>query len=346
LKILGRNKFAVHPFFIPKVIFITSAIFLGIPFRWYERLKFKTKIQKQKINDPVFILGHLRSGTTYIHYLLSKDPQFSYCTTNQAILPHLFLTGSGIISPMIAKALPKYRPMDNLKMGSEKPKEEDFALASFGPESLIPGFYFPKNYYRNFLKDVVFENNPLGEIKWKNNFDFFLKKLSFAGKGKTLLLKSPSNTARVKQILELYPNAKFIHIHRNPYEVYASTCHLFEKMLPILSFQKPIKEELEKDILAVYSDLYKKYFLEKKRIPPGNLVEIDYKVFTEKPLESLQNIYKKLNIEGFEKATPFIEAEIKSYKDYQTNKLLLSEETKKNIAKNWGFAFKEMGYSK
>mgnify|MGYP003593565215 CR=1 FL=1 len=345
IKILYRNKFAIHPFFIPKAIFITCAIVLGIPFRWYERQKFKTKIAAQKISNPVFIIGHPRSGTTFIHYLLSRDAQFAFCTTTQAILPHVFLTGSGILGPFIKKALPETRPMDNLKMGSELPKEEEFAMVSFGLESMIAGFYFPKNYAALFKKEVLFQNNPLAEKRWKRNFDYFLKKLSYANKGKRLLLKSPANTGRIKQILELYPDAKFIHIHRNPYEVFSSTNHLFSKMLPMLSFQKIKKEKVEADVYECYSALYQKYFEEKILIPKENLVEIDYKIFTQNPLQSIENIYKSLNLRGFEEAKLNFEEELKVYKNYETNRFTLPAEAKKKIAEEWLFAFEKLGYS-
>ena len=167
LQILIKNKFAVHPYFIPKAIFISIAIVLGIPFRWYERKKYDRKIREQQIKNPVFIIGHPRSGTTFIHYLMSKDPQFGYCTTIQAMLPHVFLSSSEILTPFISKALPATRPMDNLKMGSEQPKEEEFALVSFGVESMISGFYFPKNFVQNFKEEVLFHSNEKAEKNWK-----------------------------------------------------------------------------------------------------------------------------------------------------------------------------------
>lgn len=344
LKILYKNKFALHIYFIPKALFISVAIFLGIPFRWFERLKYRKQIEAQKIKQPVFIIGHPRSGTTFLHYLMSKDTQFAFCTTTQAILPHVFLSGSGILSPFISKALPPIRPMDNLRMGSEQPKEEEFAMVSFGPESMISGFYFPRNYTQIFKQDVLFEGNLSGEKNWKNNFDYYLRKLSYANSGKRLLLKSPANTGRIKQILELYPDAKFIHIHRNPYEVYSSSIHLFAKMLPILSFQKIKKEQIETAVFECYRALYEKYWNEKKLIPDTNLVEIDYAHFINDPLSNLEKIYGLLNLKGFKEASPEIQKELLSYKNYETNKFELNPKTRAKIVENWKVAFEKFGY--
>lgn len=47
----------------------------------------------------------------------------------------------------------------------------------------------------------------------------------------TLILKSPAHTARLKLLHELFPQARFVHISRNPYEIYQSTKKLFRDLL-------------------------------------------------------------------------------------------------------------------
>ena len=157
--------------------------------------------------------------------------------------------------------------MDNLKMGTMLPKEEEFAIAAFGPESMVTGYLFPSNFLKNFRHNILFSYpNSNAESNWKKHFDYFVRKLSFANNGKQLLLKSPANTARIKQILDLYPDAKFIHIYRNPYSVYQSYFHLFNKLLPMLSFQQISDEAIEEMIFVSYQELFEKYFNEKELI--------------------------------------------------------------------------------
>ena len=78
-----------------------------------------------------------------------------------------------------------------------------------------------------------------------------------------MLLKSPANTGRVKEILELYPDACFIHIHRDPYAVYQSNEKLYEKILPLLGFQKTDNESIKNYILYSYEKMYKKFLTDK-----------------------------------------------------------------------------------
>jgi len=343
-RILSENKFLIHPLFIPKVIFITGAVILSIPFQWYERLVYRRKIEAVKIKNPVFILGHPRSGTTFLHYLMSKDPAFGYCTTVQAMIPHLFLTWSGFFSRLLSKALPEKRPMDNMKMGSALPKEEEFALAGYGPESMVTGYYFPKYFNRNFDRNVLFKENSNGEKRWKKNFDYFIRKLSLGNEGKTLLLKSPANTARVKEILSMYPEAKFIHIYRNPYDVFQSHLHLFKKLLPMLSFQQVGDQQLEEIVFETYIKIHEKYFAEKSLIPPGNLVEVRYEDFVLNPMNNLENIYRSVKLEGLESAKPLFGKELQAYTDYSKNKFTLSKEHAEKISSRLQFAFNEFGY--
>jgi hypothetical protein len=343
-RILFQNKFLIHPFLIPKVLFISGAVILSSPFQWFERLKYRKKLKSVQIKNPVFIIGHPRSGTTFLHYLMSKDPSFGYCTTLQAMIPHLFLTWSGFFSGLLSKALPEKRPMDNLKMGSDLPKEEEFALAGYGPESMVTGYYFPKNFNRNIKENVLFEDNPSGQKRWKENFDHFLRKLTLLNQGKPLLLKSPANTARVKEILSLYPDAKFIHIYRNPFDVFQSHLHLFKKLLPMLAFLEVSDEELEEIVFETYIKIHVKYFREKSLIPKGNLIELRYEDFVKEPLKHLENIYHSIQLDGFENAKPFFEEELKEYKDYSRNKFTLPKELAEKIEERLEFAINELGY--
>ncbi len=345
LRILSENRFAFHPFFLPKIFFISCTIVLSTPFRWYEKVRYRKILSKQKVNAPVFILGHPRSGTTFLHYLMSKDPAFAYCNTLQAMVPHLFLSGSWILRKVMDNVLPSRRPMDNLRMGSGLPKEEEFAMAAFGAESLVSAYYFPKNYIKTFKKAVVFdERTGLSEQNWKKNFEFLLRKLSFNQGGKTLLLKSPGNTGRIQQLLKLYPDAKFINICRNPYSVFQSNMHLYRKLLPLLSFQKINETEVKEFVLEGYEILMRKYFLDKQLLGKNNLIEISYEEFEKKPIDCLERIYSELKIGNFSEAKIGMLEELNSYRDFEKNRLTISEADKIEVQKRWGFAFEELGY--
>jgi hypothetical protein len=348
IRLLIKNKLAIDIRFLPKVLFLTGNILINIPFQLYESLRYNRKIKNTIVKSPIFILGHPRSGTTYLHYVLSKDPAFSFCSTNEALIPNTFLSIGKFTTKILEMAMPETRPQDNVKAGAGKPKEEEFAMGNISNTSMVHGFYFPKSIYRVFDETVTFEKGgPEILSHWKNKLSFFVKKLNYKHTGKRILLKSPANTGRVKEILELYPDACFIHIHRDPFEVYQSNEKLYEKILPLLGFQKVKNKFIEDYILYSYEKMYRKYLKERSMIPEKQLFEVSYSDFVSSPIEYTKKIYAHLNLGDFEKARPFLNEEVQSVKNYQNNLYSgMSEKTKSQIKEKWAFFFDAFGYDK
>ncbi len=62
-----------------------------------------------------------------------------------------------------------------------------------------------------------------------------LRKLTVRhGSEKRLVIKSPVHTARVALLLKLFPDAQFIYIHRNPYEVFQSCVNMAGTSQPVV----------------------------------------------------------------------------------------------------------------
>jgi hypothetical protein len=348
LHLLWKNRLAINVFYLPKVIFITTTVFLSIPLQLIERFRFHKKIKRTSVAPPVFILGHPRSGTTYLQYILSKDPAFAFCTTTEGLLPNIFLTAGKFAETILKAAMPETRPQDNVKAGATLPIEEEFAMGSMSNASWVHGLYFPKNIYRAFDEYVTFtKGEPEIKQHWKKNFNYFLKKLSFKYPGKNLLLKSPANTGRLKELYELYPDAKFIHIYRNPIDVFLSTERLFEKILPLIGFQKASNAFMREHVLYAYEQLYSKYLEDRKSIPAHQLYEFSYEDFISAPMDIMKKAYAHLSLGDFNQALPFFEEELRHTRDYKPNTYLKIDETlRQEILKRWGFAFTAFGYKK
>ena len=347
IKLLWRNKFALDFQFWPKAFFVTITVLLNTPFQVWESLRYSKRISKTKVNPPVFILGHPRSGTTFLQYVLSQDPSFAFCSTTEGLMPNVFLTAGPIVEKILRAAMPATRPQDNVKVGADMPIEEEFAMGNISDTSWVHGLYFPGNIYSVFDQCVTFsDGNPNVRAHWKKHFDFFLRKLSLRYPGKTLLLKSPANTGRLKELYELYPEARFIHIYRDPVQVYLSTERLYEKVLPLLGFQKVSNEFMEDHILYAYERMYKKYFEDRKTIPSNQLVEFSYEDFVASPLDVLRKAYQLLSLGSFDTALPLFKEELKSNQDYKTNKYVaLDPALRLKLADRWKVAFDAFGYA-
>ncbi|MFX1326031.1 MAG: sulfotransferase, partial [Promethearchaeota archaeon] len=328
-----------------RIIFINTVSIVGIPFRIREHMLLNKIIKKISLHsDPIFIIGHWRSGTTHLHNLLCQDPQFGYITMLQASFPKSFLSNS-FFEFFMGHFLPETRPMDNMRMGTKETQEDEMALGNIFPYTLYNAWYFPRRMMEFYYKYVRFKNiSPKVREIWTNGYNYLLKKATIHMDGKQLVLKNPANTARIKFLLNLYPNAKFIHIYRNPYITFLSTRYFYKKTMEAFMFQTISSERIEDNIIEIYKDMMNNYFKEKKLIPIGNLVEVKFEDLEKDEIGQLKRIYKELNLPGFENNKNFFENYLNEIKSYKKNKFELSEEIINKVEKNWGFAIKKWNY--
>lgn len=136
----------------------------------------------------------------------------------------------------------------------------------------------------------------------------FLRKLTLRYPEKTLLLKSPAHTAKVRTILSLFPDAKFIHIRRNPYIVFASWQRY-------QNYTQGAGDGVQ-SFVEYYARHYSPYLLQRALIPDGNLYEMRHEDLVSSPLEETKKAYGSLGLDFSEcrEAMEYYLEEIKNYK--------------------------------
>ncbi len=343
LTILHRHRKDLGWQFIPKAIIITIVTFLNAPLIWWERLRFNKRIRATVVIEPVFIIGHQRSGTTYLHYLLGRDDQFAYCSVKESFMPWIYLSFGPFLKKVLGKALPEKRPMDDLRMGIDLPTEPEYSIGNMTASTMIPGYYFPNKMLSVFRKYVLFSDGK-GKVKWQSAMKYFMQKLSLKYKGKRLIIKSPENLGRVKEIMEVFPDAKFIHIYRDPYKVYFSTERLYSITLPLVSMQHCNAEDIEDSILKYYREIYEKFLHDRSSIPVGHLAELRYEEFIGNEMSVLSEVYSTLGLPFPEDTRLRIQKEVNSYQDYKTNVYPRPEDRKKEVYREWKKIFEALGY--
>ncbi len=346
MKLLHRH--GVDRGYLGRALVISLISLIGVPFRIYEKLAFDNRADRVRLEEPpVFILGHWRSGTTFLHNLLCEDPDAAFVTTYQSVFPDQTLAaGSRFIFRNIMKMLiPINRKGDNVKLGTDYPQEEEFALAARHPASFYFFWYFPELIMPYYDKFLTFEHS-----KANARDDFMADYRRVIGKamihsGKTRFLsKNPVNTGRIPMLLEMFPDARFIYIHRNPVEVILSTRNFFEKMTPGLTLHKVDYQEVNKDIYTLYDRLMKRYLDTRAMVPAGNLVEIGYDDLIADPLKKIGDIYEAFGWKGWDVAKPGITSYAESRKGYERNKYSIPQHLLDEILTNTEFAMKEWQY--
>jgi hypothetical protein len=327
-------------------------LILQEPFRILEEVNFSEKIRNHELKeDPIFIIGHWRSGTSFLQYLLGKDPQFAYMNKFQVVFPDIFLYSERFLKPFV-ESLPKTfnitQDAQNMSINLEldSPSEIEIALTTIiSPTSLHWGHIFPENAREYFDKFLFFEGIDEEEIiKWKTSYHHLIKKISLKNHGRQVLIKSPGNTSRIQQLLEQYPKARFIFIHRNPYDVFYSSKKLWNTLLDNLALQDFTETQMEKEIIYVYQKLMKSYLKQRSLIPEGQLAEIPFTPFMKNPLDELQQVYQQLNLEGFEEAETPIADFLAEKASGQSSVYEYEDHIIKRLNEAWSFAFSAFDY--
>jgi len=325
---------------------MTAASVAGAPLALVESVMFRKKLRDTPVRPPIFIIGHWRSGTTHLHNLLCQDPTFGYLTMYQAMAPDCSLVGDPWLRRLLSRVMPARRPMDEMDWPLDAPQEEEIALGKVLPWSFYNQFLFPRRARQLFDKYVLFSGAAPNDIaEWKREYLRILKVASLHAGGKRLVLKNPVNTARLGLLFEMFPSAQFIHIHRDPYEVFSSTRNLHRKILAFSALQRVSHSELDETVLHLYEAMMRHYLEEKERIPRHQLTDVRYDDLARQPVEVMERLYAQLDYDHFEQARPAIEAYLQGLRGYQKNRFpALTREETARIDTRWDFAFAALGY--
>jgi len=345
IRLLRENKHIDARYF-GRVIYVSLVSLLFGPVRMYQRLRYHRTFENVKIKrDPIFILGHWRSGTTHLHNLLCQDRRFGYVSALQVLAPDLFYVAGESFKKLLRLGTPENRLIDNMPWSIDSPQEEEMELGNVSPYSLNHLWSFPQNARQYFDHYAIFKDVSSEVVEaWKENYIQVIKMATFNMQGRRLVIKNPPNTGRIPVLLELFPNAKFIFLHRNPYEVFLSTRNLYKKLLPYSQLQEISEDEIDDNILVFYKKLMQHYLNDRSLIPPKNLIEINYKELDANPMFIMWRIYRRLNFWPFVRARGRFRRYLISQENYQKNSFQISLADVENVNLHWEFAFREWGY--
>lgn len=314
-------------------------------FNWLDHLSFRRKIRKYRFEEaPLFIIGHWRSGTTLLHNLLTKDPAAAYTTTYQCVFPDN-LKSKWLFKTFMRIFMPRVRPGDKLEISASFPQEDEYAMSNLTHRSYYHFFYFPSSYrflYKNYIR---FESLTKVEIDdWKKLYRQMVIKALLNTGGNRIVLKNPINTARIHRQLEIFPEARFVHIVRNPVIVYLSTLKFFTQLFPTLQLELFTEDDISEMILEVYGNMMRDYMEDVNHMNPGQLLEIRYEELVEKPIENLEQIYKYYNFPNFQDLKPVFENYLGTLGDHQTDSYTMDQKELDRVMEHVGFAMDHWNY--
>lgn len=259
---------------------------------WFERnLSLQRRLEPNawQGDDPVFIMGLWRSGTTFMHELLGTCPDVIWPTTWQCMNPSSLSMQS---PPKESKSVA--RPMDDFTVNTFSPQEDEFALLSLGVPSVYRGFIDPGrlNEVSQYLDPEFWCDRSDGWIEiWRE----FLGGVSH-GKSGRLLLKSPNHTFRIRALSQEFRRASYIWLVRDPAETLFSNRKMWAAMFKRYALWSWSESELDDFIGKAFQHAaesleYATAFLERDQ-----LVVVDFERFKKAPIETIETLFRRLDL--------------------------------------------------
>lgn len=346
LRQLVRGHCAVSLGKLPSALSITAVGALNSGLAAVDHLIYRRTVARVELKrPPLFILGHWRSGTTFLHELLIRDPEHTFPSTYQCFAPHHFVFTDAWITPWTRRLLPTRRPMDNMVAGWHRPQEDEFALGNLGLPTPYLSMMFPKQgpVYPEYLDLRGLKDDQVRQ--WQEGLHWFFQRIAYRD-NRRLVVKSPPHTARVRVLLDMYPDAQFIHLVRDPFVLFSSTVNLWKSLNEVQRLQGlGDLDWLEEDVLSNLERMYAVFETDRQLLGEGQLYELRYEDLVDDPAGQLRRIYADLDLGDFARVEPAITDHLAEVKNYRTNRFVLDEAKRDLVRRRWAAYFDRYGYS-
>ncbi|MEM7549915.1 MAG: sulfotransferase [Bacteroidota bacterium] len=259
-----------------------------------QQLKKNSEILNSEIKEPVFIVGMPRTGTTILHALMHEDPAHRSPLSWECLRPYPVPTPENFHDneqlkvvakefDQLFKLVPDFQQKHHME--ADSPQEcIGINMFDFNSFQTVAQFYIP-----SYLKWFNEKANKLATMRFHKTFIQYLQ--SGGVKGDRWLLKSPVHLMRLKEIFEVYPDAKIIMTHRHPARVASSVASLVSSVRSLYSdHEDALRTGAEQS--KVWSD-YFNTFLESRRSldKEDQIIDIKFDDFVKDQLTTVKGIY-------------------------------------------------------
>jgi omega-hydroxy-beta-dihydromenaquinone-9 sulfotransferase len=302
---------------------------------------YRDRIQSTEPLPPIFLLGFWRSGTTLLHELFCCDARFGFPSTYACLNPSHFL-----LTEHWNRRHPQplaRRPMDDMQYSWISPQEDEFALLALGARSPYEALVFP-SLMRETRSLLDLRGFPRQEQEqWEEAFRYFLRLLTVQ-QSKRMVLKSPPHGFRLSSLVRLFPQACYVMIERNPYEIFASNLKLWNTLLDLYSLEPVSQSEIEAFVLEAYG-LHEEIVAETmRRLNAPAMARVRFEQLVAEPVSQMERLYAELDLGDFSRVRPRLEEHVARVAGHKRNSFRVSPSQIERVDAAWGEWIQKKGY--
>jgi omega-hydroxy-beta-dihydromenaquinone-9 sulfotransferase len=182
--------------------------------------------RRVKVKNPVFIIGHPRSGTTFIHHLFTQTDEMAAFKAWHILFPAISqrILLKPLIRYLIRKKITEIIPESaGHRIAIDKVEEEEMLfLHNRDTQFVIIGTIlgFAGEDYREIrFHDLQPRSKRIRSAKFLKGC--FQRHIFYTGKTQ-IFAQTHFSTHRIRTLMEVFPDAKFIYMHRDPHETLPS----------------------------------------------------------------------------------------------------------------------------
>jgi hypothetical protein len=346
LRLLRGNLGAVSPARYGLLVSVTLCALGNSMLKGLSRLVYGRRLRRVTVAPaPLFVLGHWRSGTTWLTQLLALDPRLAAPTAAQCFMPETFLVAQRLLAPLLRAALPRKRPMDAVALRSDSAEEDEMALLLAGAPTPSRWIAFPLRREAMAALEPG-RLTPAQQARWREAWLRFLRAVQYANPGRRLLLKSPLHTRRIAEILHHFPDARFLHIVRDPYAIQLSHRAALMAMAATQGLQArmPGPEAAQELVALGFARMHEDFEAQRGLIPEGNLATLRYEDLRRDPVARLAEVYDRLGLGALGPVQARLQAKLEAERGYRTNTHEMTPAQERAIWDSGRAYFERYGY--
>ena len=266
-------------------------------------------LRRTEVREPVFCVGHARSGTTYLHRLMAKDDRFSVVMLYEMLFPSLlekrllrllFRADEVLFGQRVRRRIEEAEDRafaetnDMHRTGFFSPEEDDFLLTC----SMASGAWIALFPYMGRFD--FYHLDRWSPARRRTVMEFYKQcvRRQLVLNGRSVhLSKNPTFCGRIDTLIEVFPDAKFVVLMRNPYETIPSLL----KMLQTSWRLRGHDEQLITESLTLLADQsyhsYRHPIDVLARHPEIRSCMVDYRTLVAEPGETMRHVYDSLDLD-------------------------------------------------